>query len=139
MPSLSDSLLAAAGKTPKLKSRRIEALLPEIQAELAKGYTLAQIAQALNDFDIKVSGKELSTYILRINKRRARPPAATSSVPVLSSAIRPNVPTQAPVTLPPDAEPGVRGSHDPRFLSDIINTSPNLDKLVRNGRKGPKP
>ena len=139
MPSLSDSLLAAAGKTPKLKSRRIEALLPEIQAELAKGYTLAQIAQALNDFDIKVSGKELSTYILRINKRRARPPAPALSVPGASATTKPGSTTQPPVAAPAHVDPGVRGSHDPRFIDDILSNPPNLRELTKRPLKGPKP
>lgn len=122
---------------PGVMVRRIETLLPQIQAAQAKGFSRAQITQALQTFGITISPKLLSKYLWQIKRRRAPLPVATPP----SAAPRPSAstPTQAPVTLPLESEPGVRGSHDPRFLDDIINTSPNLDKLVRNGRKGDKP
>ena len=89
MPTLSESLFKTVGAEPTRKSRRIEGLFSEIQAEIAKGYTLGQIARALKDFDIDVTDKELSTYLRRIAKRKAQSANPGPAQKVQSSAAGP--------------------------------------------------
>lgn len=143
MPTLSDSvrIAASASARPALKSRRIAALLPEIQAEIAKGYTLAQISQALKDFDIAVTAKELSTYLARLAKRKA----ALALLAPGSPPTQPRSPAQSEsLSRTPQAAvaPEVRKevpAHDPRFIENILSTPPDMKELAKRGRKGLRP
>ena len=82
--SFAACLHQAAAQHPPSKSRRIAALLPEIEVALAQGSSRAHIVSALMGVGIQVSAHQLTNVIARLRKQAPRSEAA-SPVPALSS------------------------------------------------------
>ena len=82
--SFAACLHKAAAQHPPSKSRRIAALLPEIEAALAQGSSRARIVTALMGVGIQVSAHQLTNVIARLRKQTPRSEAA-DKVPALSA------------------------------------------------------
>ena len=126
---LLDRLTTQESPPKRPKSRRIAELLPDIEAALARGFSRAQIVEALKAQDIDVSASMLSTYLHRLRGRSKGAPL-TRRVP-------------APVTLEIKAEsaagdPAFKfGAHDPRRLDEVMRTPPDMRALAKLAKKGP--
>ena len=59
--------------------RRLQELLPDIEEAMSKGYTRANIVQALKAEGIDISVSVLSTYLQRLRQRRPPPPTQSAS------------------------------------------------------------
>jgi len=154
------SLERSAASHPPSKARRIEALLPQIEAAMAQGSPRAHIVTALLDVGIAVTPHQLSSVISRLRRQRedapglpeARPaltlkdratdvskartdhPAGPSPVPRSAS-----VPTLAPaLSAAPAAIPTSKfGAHDPRLLDEVMRSTPDMKALAKLAPKHP--
>ena len=106
-------------------SRRIAELLPDIEAARAKGFSRAQIVEALKAEGIEITVSMLSTYLHRLKGSGPRKPQEA-------------VPT-APETKSGSAtgDPNFKyGAHDPRRLDEIMRTPPDMKALAKQAKKG---
>ena len=81
--------------------RRLRELLPDIEEAMSKGYTRANIVQALKAEGIEISVSVLSTYLQRLRQRRPPPPTQPAS----GALVSPATPEAGAATLP-EALPG---------------------------------
>ena len=154
------SLERSADRHPPSKTRRIAALLPQIEAAMAQGSPRAHIAAALLDVGIEVTPHQLSNVIARLRRQRedapglpeARPaldaptglrvgtgipegPATVAPVPRITSvpALAP-----APALASPAASPASKfGAHDPRLLDEVMRSTPDMKALAKLAPKHP--
>lgn len=144
MSGFRESLVKVTGGQPKSKSRRIEALLPEIRTAMAQGFTRAQIVLALQDQGIGVTPQQLSTYLFKISKRKGLSAATAAAAP---SSVAPWPAAAAGASnAAPSADAPVAGSvaasrfalGDRRRLDEIMASTPDLKALAKLGRKPPR-
>lgn len=86
--------------------RRLRELLPDIEEAMSKGYTRANIVQALKAEGIEISVSVLSTYLQRLRQRRPPPPTQPAS-----GALFPSATPEAGEAALPEATP-----HDKQAL-----------------------
>jgi hypothetical protein len=111
-------------------SRRVAELLPEIEESIRRGFTRDQIVRALKAEGIEISPSTLSTYLLRL--RRRRPNAGTTEpAPVVAKAEL-QLPAPSP-TAPP--APGPSSGFQPGDIAAIARSEPDLKELRRLGRE----
>ena len=134
MASFTARLKELSGAEPLAKSRRIEALVTEIEQAMAEGFSRVQIVGALKDFGIDVTPAQLSTYLFRMKKRQAR----RAAVPAGPAGSPPSPPLAPPPRAPETAAataPGF-GAHDPRTLDAIMGSAPDMKAFAKLARKG---
>ena len=137
--SFAACLHKAAAQHPPPKSRRIAALLPEIEAALAQGSSRAHIVTALMGVGIQVSAHQLTNVIARLRMQLgAEKSAASSSTATLVSAGQPlrlSIPqTTSTPTLVPSTRPTAAsrfGAHDPRLLDEVMRSTPDMKALAK--------
>jgi len=157
------SLEQSAAKHPPSKSRRIAALLPQIEAAMAQGSTRAHIVTALQDVGIDVTPHQLSNVIARLRRQREAATGLPQAMPALNfkdraepgpmvgavsaaSQSQPDrlviriasVPTFAPaLSTAPAAIPTSKfGAHDPRLLDEVMRSTPDMKALAKLAPKG---
>ena len=96
--AITASLERSASKHPPSKARRIAALLPQIEAAMARGSPRALIVTALLDVGIEVTAHPLPTVIARLRRQRKDGPGLrglNTARPAKRSNAGPNVDTDA--------------------------------------------
>lgn len=106
-------------------SRRVAELLPEIEAALAKGFSRAQIVDALKTEGIDITPAMLSTYLQRLRRG-----AATKTPPL--APLSPTEGETAKSVVPAYQH----GAHDPRRLDEVMRHQPDMKALAKLAKKG---
>ena len=147
------SLERSAVQHPPSRTRRIAALLPQIEAAMAQGSPRAQIVTALLDVGIDITPHQLSNAISRLRRQRVD----SAGLPEVVSAGGPkghavclaavstvariaSVPTlaPAPVACPAPTLPASKyGAHDPRLLDEVMRSTPDMKALAKLAPKHP--
>jgi hypothetical protein len=143
--AFTESLERSAARHQPPKARRIAALLPQIEAAMARGSPRAHIVTALLDVGIEVTPHQLSNVIARLRRQRkdapglpgARPPLGVG-IPDCGAAVLPvpriaRIPTLArALSAGPAASPASRfGAHDPRLLDEVMRSTPDMKALAK--------
>ena len=150
------SLEQSAAEHPPSKARRIAALLPQIEAAMARGSPRAHIVKALQDVGVQVTAHQLSNVIALLRRQRDSAPglpglstaeqardsisglkARTDGSPGTSPVSA--VPRIASVPTPASALSGGRaasqqprfGAHDPRLLDEVMRSTPDMKALAK--------
>ncbi|MBW8832648.1 MAG: hypothetical protein JF606_25270 [Burkholderiales bacterium] len=123
------------------KSRRILELLPDIEAAIAKGFSRAQIVDALKKSEgIDITPSMLSTYVRRWRQRRR--PGAPSPATAAPSPVEFATPAKAVLGQPGSNEPApastspLHGEHDRHPVDKSLSATQDMNALARQGRKG---
>jgi hypothetical protein len=150
------SLERSAAQHPPSRTRRIAALLPQIEAAMAQGSPRAHIVTALVDMGIDITPHQLSNAIARLRRQRQDSAGLPEAGPAMHPAGDPtagavnlaaastvariaSVPTLAPAPVAGSAPtpPGSTGSaskygaHDPRLLDEVMRSTPDMKALAK--------
>ena len=151
------SLERSAVQHPPSRTRRIAALLPQIEAAKAQGSPRAHIVTALLNVGIDITPHQLSNAISRLRRQRvdsaglpeAGPAVVPAGVPkghalslaAVSTVARiASVPALAPasVACPAQTPPASKyGAHDPRLLDEVMRSTPDMKALAKLAPKHP--
>lgn len=113
--------------TPKAKSSKLNAFASQISELNNAGYTNQQILDWLNLNDLKISLESVRRFVLKIKKQDQKQTHQKTRRNLTSEENSTSKLTQKPTKE--------FGSHDPRALTAIFNSEPDLDALSRLAKK----
>ena len=145
------SLERSAVQHPPSRTRRIAALLPQIEAAMAQGSPRAHIVMALLNVGIDITPHQLSNAISRLRRQRADSAGVSEAGPAVVPAGVPKghavslaavstvasiagAPTLTPalVSCPATTPPASKfGAHDPRLLDEVMRSTPDMKALAK--------